>query len=321
MLTPKQAESFRPIQKFESTQMAVDWLDTPQDYYEHTRRYAFSLIMQITFGRRFPKWGSKEAEGIYTANRHFATVATPGAYIVDTFPLLAKIPGFGTVFGNWKRVADQLFQIDSTAFLGYYRKMKDELSRSAGQPCFAQDLELSDPASHGLDELECAYLSVGLVQPGAESTAALLNWLVRALATWPDVQTAAREELDRVVGPDRTPDWSDEQSLPYIRAMVKELLRWAQGTKFGLAHRTIQDDFYEGMFIPKGARVVLGQPGLHYDDARFPDPWRYNPGRYLGTKALEKSAYEAMFAPNPEDRDHWGYGAGRRYCPGIPQER
>jgi cytochrome P450 len=328
MLTPKQAETFRPIQEFESKQMAVDWLDSPQDYYQHTRRYAFSLIMQITYGRRFPKFGSKDAEGVYEANKHFATVATPGAYLVDTFPILAKIPGYGTIFGTWRKVAEELFQMDSQAFLGYYRRMKDELKRGVGHPCFARDLEQIDE-EHGIDELERAYLAIGLVQPGAESTAALLNWLVRALATWPEVQIDAREELDRVIGFDRTPNWEDEQQLPYLRAMVKELLRWALGTKFGVPHRLTKDDWYgsrrarpngryEGMFIPKGTRVVLGQCGLHYDDQRYPEPWRYNPSRYLGTKMLQKSAYENMFSPNyEEDRDHWGYGAGRRYCPGT----
>ena len=53
--------------------------------------------------------------------------------------------------------------------------MKNELSRSVGHPCFARDLEISDPGSHGMDELEREYLAVDLVQPGSESTAALLN--------------------------------------------------------------------------------------------------------------------------------------------------
>jgi cytochrome P450 len=30
---------------------------------------------------------------------------------------------------------------------------------------------------------------------------------------------------------------------------------------------------YEDMFIPKGAKVVLSQWALHFDDQRFPDPW------------------------------------------------
>jgi cytochrome P450 len=245
MLTQKQAETFRPIQQYESQQLAVDWLDSPENYYHHNRRYAFSLIMQVVYGRRFPKWGSKEADGIFSVNSNLSTVLNPGAFIVDTFPSLAKIPGFGTVFGSWRKIGDRLFQADSKVLRGYYERMKDEMRQAAGYPCFARDLEESEPFSHGIDEEEAAFLAGGLVMPGSESTSALLNWLVRALATWPDIHASAREELDRVVGPDRTPSWDDEPSLPYIRAMVKELIRWAIGSKFGIIHSTTQDDWYQ----------------------------------------------------------------------------
>ena len=91
--------------------------------------------------------------------------------------------------------------------------------------------------------MDSAYLTAALVQPGGESTAALLNWLIRALVTWPEIQVAAREELDRVAGSERTPVWEDEKNLPYIRAMVKELLRWALGSKFAMPHAAGQDDW------------------------------------------------------------------------------
>jgi cytochrome P450 len=34
--------------------------------------------------------------------------------------------------------------------------------------------------------------------------------------------------------------------LPYIRAMVKETLRWHPITPGGVPHRLMQDDWYEG---------------------------------------------------------------------------
>src|SRR5579859_8070018 len=304
MLTQKQAETFRPIQQFESQQLAVDWLDSPEKYYEHNRRYAFSLIMQVVYGRRFPKWGSKEAEGIFAVNKNLGSVMNPGSFVVDTFPSLASIPGFGTIIGNWRRVGEQLFQTDTKILGGYYQRMKDELKHSVGYPCFARDFEESDPMSHGMDETEAAFLAGGLVMPGSESTSALLNWLVRGLAKWPNVQQEAREELDRVVGFERTPRWEDEKQLPYIRAMVKELIRWAPGSKLGILHSTVQDDWYltspketdvryEGMFIPKGSMVVLSQWALQFNDQIFEDPWRYNPKRYLGRRG-QKSAFEAL---------------------------
>jgi hypothetical protein len=196
--------------------------------------------MQVVYGRRFPTPGSPEAEQIYECNHRFSSVAGPGMYLVDTFPILAKIPGYGTLFGNWRKKGEELLQLDANIFLTLYRKMKIELARNTGFPCFAKDLELSNPASHGLTELDSAYLTAALVQPGGESTAALL---IRALVTWPEIQVAAREELDRVVGSGRTPVWEDEKNLPYIRAMVKELLRWALGSKFGMPHAAGEDDW------------------------------------------------------------------------------
>jgi hypothetical protein len=43
----------------------------------------------------------------------------------------------------------------------------------------------------------------------------------------PEVQTRAQEELDRVIGPDakRLPKLVDRPSLPFVTALVKEVLR------------------------------------------------------------------------------------------------
>ena len=46
------------------------------------------------------------------------------------------------------------------------------------------------------------------------------------MALYPDVQRRAQEELDRVVGKGRLPEFSDQGSLPYVNAVVKELFRW-----------------------------------------------------------------------------------------------
>ena len=72
-----------------------------------------------------------------------------------------------------------------------------------------------------------------------------------------DAQKKAQEELDRVIGGDRLPNWEDEKDLPYVRSLIKEVLRWRPVNKFGMAHASSEDDWYEGYFIPKGAVVVL----------------------------------------------------------------
>ena len=46
------------------------------------------------------------------------------------------------------------------------------------------------------------------------------------MANYQDVQAKAQAELDVVVGPDRLPEFSDCGNLPYINAIISELLRW-----------------------------------------------------------------------------------------------
>jgi len=43
---------------------------------------------------------------------------------------------------------------------------------------------------------------------------------------YPEVQRKAQTEIDQVVGNSRLPDFSDQDVLPYVQAVLKEVLRW-----------------------------------------------------------------------------------------------
>ncbi len=46
------------------------------------------------------------------------------------------------------------------------------------------------------------------------------------MVLYPDVQRKVQEDLDSVVGSTRLPEFADHASLPYIEAIVNEILRW-----------------------------------------------------------------------------------------------
>lgn len=46
------------------------------------------------------------------------------------------------------------------------------------------------------------------------------------MTLYPEVQKKAQVELDSVVEAGRLPDYSDRDKLPYIDALIKEVLRW-----------------------------------------------------------------------------------------------
>ena len=46
------------------------------------------------------------------------------------------------------------------------------------------------------------------------------------MTIYPEVQKKAQAEIDAAVGLSRLPNSQDRDSLPYINALIKELLRW-----------------------------------------------------------------------------------------------
>lgn len=50
----------------------------------------------------------------------------------------------------------------------------------------------------------------------------------------PDVQKRAQTAVDEVVGRDRLPDFSDHLSIPFVDAVIKEVLRWRMVLPLGM---------------------------------------------------------------------------------------
>jgi cytochrome P450 len=79
-----------------------------------------------------------------------------------------------------------------------------------------------------------------MIEAGSETTSMQLNNMLIGILSNPTVLPKAQEELDRVVGSERPPNFDDEPNLPYIRSIVKEVLRWRPLNKFGQNHFATQ---------------------------------------------------------------------------------
>ena len=76
------------------------------------------------------------------------------------------------------------------------------------------------------------------------------------MAMHPETQRKAQEELDRVIGANRLPEFDDRASLPYLNALLKEVMRWHTITPIAVPHSTVADDEYNGYYIPAGTTVI-----------------------------------------------------------------
>jgi cytochrome P450 len=139
-----------------------------------------------------------------------------------------------------------------------------------------------------------------------------MAWWLLAMLAYPETQARAQTELDEVVGRDRLPTFEDYPHLPYIRAMVKEVLRWSSVTPMSVPHRSSEDDWYEGMFIPKGSICIPNVWHMNRDPEIYgEDAAHFNPARFLDANG--------DVLPGPSDtkeEGHFTFGFGRRICLG-----
>lgn len=110
-------------------------------------------------------------------------------------------------------------------------------------------------------------------------TSSVLQTFMLAMTLSPEAQKRGQEEIDRVIGNDRLPDFEDRESLPYVDAIYKECLRyglaahsiwvglpehflpfrWNQPLPLGVPHLLTEDDTYNGYFLPAGTVVAANQ--------------------------------------------------------------
>jgi len=119
----------------------------------------------------------------------------------------------------------------------------------------------------------------------------------------PKVMKKAQDELDRVVGKGELPDFSHTGDLPYIDALVKEVLRWGSTSPLAVPTRAMQDDVYRGYLIPAGAIMVQNVWAICRDPSVYPDPEVFNPDRFLKDGKINPLVFD------PGDRV---FGTGRR---------
>jgi len=146
----------------------------------------------------------------------------------------------------------------------------------------------------------------------AETTATTLSWWALAMIAFPEVQRRAQAELDNVIGRDRLPTFVDAPRLPYVGAVIREVLRWRPATPIGVPHAAMEDDWYEGMFIPKGTVCISNVWHCNHDRTAFgEDADDFRPERHLDEQG------ELLSGPVETNRaGHATFGFGKRVCVG-----
>jgi hypothetical protein len=238
---------------------------------------------------------------------------TGGAALADFYPILRYVPYF---LSSGKREAYQHHNHEIKLYTNLWLKAKSAiLNKEKDRRVCVCDEVIKMQQEENVSDLYAAYIGAQLWEAGSDTTSTELYGFYQALLLYPEVQAKGQEELDRVIGNDRMPTLDDMDQLPYVRACVKESLRWLPTAVLGaFPHATTEEDTYEGYKIPKNASVVLNVWTIHRDPARYYTPERFVPERFFGDS---KTSQESSASMDVSKRDHFGFGSGRRICPGM----
>ncbi|KAF5360080.1 hypothetical protein D9758_007570 [Tetrapyrgos nigripes] len=147
----------------------------------------------------------------------------------------------------------------------------------------------------------------------SDTTVSATTTFFIAMSLYPQVQKKAQAELDRVLGFGRLPGFGDRTSLPYIEAIYKEVMRWYPAIPIGLVHKTTEDIFYKGYYIPKGSGISANIWAMGHNPAEHENPDEFIPERHLQDNGLGEPELKSGFG---NVSNILAYGFGRRVCVG-----
>eukprot|EP01006_Ploeotia_vitrea_P056072 TRINITY_DN68064_c5_g7_i1.p1 TRINITY_DN68064_c5_g7~~TRINITY_DN68064_c5_g7_i1.p1 ORF type:complete len:523 (+),score=78.30 TRINITY_DN68064_c5_g7_i1:61-1569(+) len=157
-----------------------------------------------------------------------------------------------------------------------------------------------------LEDIQEANLAMYQVMGAAvDTTANTLLWNLNHLATQPEVQQKAREEVLRVF-PDSI-NFADSSKLEYLRCVMHETFRLTPTVFFGL-RKTAKDVELAGYDVPAGTYVQMNQAAAQVNEKMFKEPLAYKPERWA--KMAKEEATEAHVLEN-------NFGRGPRMCVGV----
>ncbi|KAK2784865.1 hypothetical protein FQN52_008801 [Onygenales sp. PD_12] len=182
--------------------------------------------------------------------------------------------------------------------------LRERIDKGTDKPCITGNI-LKDPEAK-LNEAEIKSICLTMVSAGLDTVPGNLIMGIAYLSSehGQHIQSRAYDEIMKVY-PDGDA-WEKcliEEKVPYITALVKEILRFFTVIPICLPRVSIKDIPWKDSVIPAGTTFFMNAYAADYDPEHFKQPFDFEPERYLNTS-------------DGSGTPHYAYGAGSRMCAG-----
>lgn len=267
------------------------------------------VISAYAFGKDWnklgePDWAEEELEG-------YAKMAQMGPF-ARQFPWVAKAvimllpPKLVTKLSP----AAALVPRNRALFKGMIQTAIEEeqnghLEKSSTRSIFQDILESNLPPSDKTPARLSAEAGL-LVMAGTETTARSLAVILFLLLDTPHVLDRVRKELaEHMPRPDSRISLAELEAITYFSAMITEGVRLSHVVSSRMPRYAPEEELkYKDWTIPPGTSVMQSHYLLHTDPTIFPDPYTFEPQRWIDDPSLKANYF-------------LGFGRGTRVCLGI----
>ncbi|KAJ7483509.1 cytochrome P450 [Mycena latifolia] len=303
---------FQPQERAATYELLRRMLRDPKNTMLHFRHMAGSLIMNVTYGIDVDAANCNQYIDLAEEAMYALSIASlPGRFLVDTFPSLKSVPSwvpgaeFKRLAAHWSICIQELLEIP-------FAHAKRDIAQGTAPTSFTSlslaSFEGSKNNTNGEQEKVLKATAANMFAAGSDTTVSALGTFLLGMLANPEAQAKAQAEIDSVVGTGHLPDFGDEAALPYVSAIVKEVLRWQSVTPIAIPHYLAVEDEYRGYRIPAGSVVIGNAWAIMNDEDIYTDPHSFNPERFLRDGKINPAVQDPATTA--------AFGFGRRICPG-----
>ena len=142
---------------------------------------------------------------------------------------------------------------------------------------------------------------------GTDTTYTVLEWAMAELLKRPVILQKLQAEVRSVVGNRTNITEEDLGHMNYLKAVIKETLRFHPPIPMLVPRESMRDIKLNGYDIATGTQVLVNAWAIATDPSSWDQPFEFKPERFLNS-SIDFKGHDFQFIP---------FGAGRRGCPGI----
>ncbi|KAH9763648.1 cytochrome P450 71A22 [Citrus sinensis] len=266
-----------------------------------------NIVFRIALGRKYSDQGEVGSKFRKQFKDFIELMAT--FHVGDYIPWLGWICYFSGLNARLKKTAKEVDDFLEVVIQEHENRMSNN-SQVEDRKDFIDVLlwlQKENILDFPIDKATIKALLQDVFGPGTDSTHTVLEWAMTELLRHPEMMEAVQNEVRRIVGQKSDITEEDLNDMHYLKAVIKETLRFHPPVPLLVPRQSTQQVKINGYDVAAGTQVYINYWAISRDPASWDQAEEFRPERFLNS-SISFQGHDVQFIP---------FGAGRRGCPGT----